>query len=365
MPGSATEPARLRIVAFSSESESQVFRLNSYSPAYFVSGPGQGTIVLSRLTKESLPDLRHEYIHALVHENGWQLPLWLAEGLAEHLAGVAPDRAKQYSKLLKERGLPSLRQLESVNVPYQDRRPAEGFYAASWALVRLLSTEAPYRRDFSEFARGGGASLTAWLAGLDRDEAQLQTDLRALTDRLQQVAPDAGTTPIQVECSIGPVDGVTIQLALARLQEQTGDVAGSRARLAALPETARRSPEYWTLSGDLSMRAADSEDARYSYEKALDLGSLDRVMLQRLAALERDRPAAVPVLERLVEVTPANDEARLVLSSHYLNRHRWPDALAQLRQVKRAPPERMDFYRQAIALAESHLEPTPVLLSTR
>lgn len=58
VPGSATEPARLGIVAFPSESEYQAFRLSSYSPAYFVSGPGQGTNVPGRLTKESLSSVR-------------------------------------------------------------------------------------------------------------------------------------------------------------------------------------------------------------------------------------------------------------------------------------------------------------------
>lgn len=365
VPASATEPARLRIVAFSSESEYQVFRLNSYSPAYFVSGPGQGTIVLGRLTKETLPSLRHEYIHALVQENGWRLPLWLAEGLAEQFSGVDAQSARFRRTLLKQQGLPSLSQLESVQTAYQDRESAERFYAASWALTNLFFTESPYREHIGTFLKGGGPPLSEWLAGFGLHQARLERDLRARIDRLIPVSANEGTDPVQAQCRVQPADSVTIQLALARLQEQVGDLAGAQARLDALPEPARQLPEYWILAGDLSMRASTAGNARYSYEKAMDLGSQDARMLQQLAALQQGLSAAVPVLERLVEVTPTNDEARLVLSSHYLNAHRWPEALAQLRQVKHPPPEREDFYRLAVALAESHLEPTPVLLSTR
>ena len=65
MPTFATTGARLRIVAFSSEGEFREFRVNAHSPAYFVGGPGQSTIVLGRLAKETLPLLRHEYAHRL------------------------------------------------------------------------------------------------------------------------------------------------------------------------------------------------------------------------------------------------------------------------------------------------------------
>lgn len=365
VPASATEPARLRIVAFSSESEYQVFRLNSYSPAYFVSGPGQGTIVLGRLTKESLPSLRHEYIHALVQENGWRLPLWLAEGLAEQFSGVDSQSARFRRNLLKQQGLPSISQLQSVQTAYQDRESAQRFYAASWALTNLLFTESPYRDHIGTFVKDGGSPLSEWLAGFGLHEARLERDLRAQIDRLRPVSADGGTDPIQIDCRVQPADGIAVQLALARLQEQLGDPAGAWARLETLPEPARQQADYWVLRGDLSIHEANADDARYSYEKAMDLGSQDGRMLQQLAVLQQGLSAAVPVLERLVELTPANDEARLVLSSHYLNAHRWPEALAQLRQVKHASPEREDFYRLAVALAESHLEPTPVLLSTR
>lgn len=301
----------------------------------------------------------------MVQEYGWRLPLWLAEGLAEQFSGVDAQSVRFRRNLLKQQGLPSISQLEAVQTAYQGLEAAQRFYAVSWALTNLLFTESPYRDHLGTILKDSGPPLSEWLARFGLQQAQLERDLRTQVDRLRPVSALEGTDPFRIECRVQPADGVAVQLALARLQEQRGDLAGTWARLEALLEPARQLPDYWILRGDLSVHASNAGEARYSYEKAMDLGSRDGRMLQRLAALQQRLSTAVPVLERLLEVTPANDEARLVLSSHYLNAHRWPEALAQLRQVKHAPPERVDFYRQAIALAESYLEPTPVLLSTR
>ncbi len=365
VPEKATEPARLRIVAFSSESEYQVFRLNSYSPAYFVGGSGQGTIVLGRLAKETLPALRHEYIHALVQENGWHLPLWLSEGLAEQFAGVDATRVRYRRNLLKRQGFPDFRALESVHTAFQDRAQALHFYAASWALTNFLLTEPPYRDHFRAFPGSAEPRIEALLAASGRTVSQLQRDLASHIEHLKTVSPNEGTAPIPIEYNVSRAADKTVQIALARLMERNGDVRGARARLELLTEPAQDEAEYWVLMGDLAMLDSPVEAALHAYEKAMDLGSQDTRMLQRLAALRQGQPGAVPVLERLLQVTPENDDARLVLSSHYVNEHRWPEALIQLRQVKHAPPEREDFYRRAVAIAESHLEPNPVLLSTR
>ncbi|QOY89078.1 tetratricopeptide repeat protein [Paludibaculum fermentans] len=365
MPEKATEPARLRIVAFSSESEYQVFRLNSYSPAYFVGGSGQGTIVLGRLAKETLPALRHEYIHALVHENGWNLPLWLAEGLAEQFAGVDAARVRYRRNLLKRQGFPDIQALKSVHSALQDQSQALTFYAASWALTNLLLTEPPYRDHFRAFLTSPEPQMAALLAASGRTVNQLQADLAGHIERLKTVSPNEGTAPIPVKCTVAPAPDRIVQIALARLLERSGDVSGARARLEPLAELIQDEAEYWVLMGDLAMLDSPVEDALHAYVKAMDLGSLDSRMLQRLAVLRQGQAEAVPVLERLLQVTPENDDARLVLSSHYVNEQRWPEALEQLRQVKHAPPEREDFYRRAVAMAESHLELRPVFLSTR
>ncbi|MGC4053025.1 MAG: hypothetical protein QM757_27205 [Paludibaculum sp.] len=365
VPGPATEPARLRIVAFSSESEYQAFRLNSYSPAYFVGGPGQRTIVLGRLTKESLSSLRHEFVHALAAEYGWTLPLWLAEGLAEQFAGISTQTARSRTNLLKQNGLPSLRELESLHDTPQDSEAARRFYAASWAMTSLLFTHPPYRDHFGALLRGGALEMTSWLAALGRSENRLNEDLLNQIDQLQPVSADEGTAPIQVESRKEAFPESDIQFVLVELQIRLGHLIDAGARLAALPESARWTPEFWRLTGDLALRSTPAGDAVQCYEKAMGLGSTDSRMLQQLAALRQGQAEAVPALERLLEVTPGNEDARLVLSSYYLHERRWQEAMAQLRAVNHPPPDRVDFYRRAIALAESHLEPSPVLLSTR
>lgn len=105
-PAGPISQASIRIVAFSSEWEFHQYRANSYSPAYFAGGSGQSYIVLGRLSKESLPTLRHEFVHALLHQTGRALPLWLEEGLAEYYGGVDARQCGLRTRRLRREALP-------------------------------------------------------------------------------------------------------------------------------------------------------------------------------------------------------------------------------------------------------------------
>ncbi|WP_321475379.1 tetratricopeptide repeat protein [uncultured Paludibaculum sp.] len=365
VPESATKPVSLRIVAFSSEWEYQVFRLNSYSPAYFVGGSDQRTIVLGRLARQNLTALRHEYIHALAQESGWHLPLWLGEGLADQLAGMDAPRVRFRATLLKRQGLLPIRELTSVNSPHADEAAALRFYASSWALTHLLFTEAPYRDCIWTFLKGGDARLETLLALSGRTEEQLQSDLDQHVGRLNPVPPPEGTARGGVRCDVMAEEDTSVQLTLARLQVDLGNLDGARTRLANLTEAARMQPAYWGLMGDVALRQSNDSEARYSYEKAMDLGSEEVPLLTRLAMLNQTRPEVIPVLERILALSPGDDAARLVLTSHYVQQKRWPEAMAQLRRVREVPPDRQDYYSHAMAFVASHLEPSSVMLSTR
>jgi hypothetical protein len=199
----------VRIVAFSSEWEYQPYRLNSYSPAYFVGGPGQLTIVLGRLAKETLPALRHEYVHSLLRMQGWDLPLWLEEGLAEHFAGISAGTARARITRLERDGPLGLARLDAVtreSASYTQRDAALRFYGESWALVNLLMTHPAYRDAAWQFFAECGAGMdpaAAVTAVFGRVPSQVEEDLRAHIRRLKpaQPAPSRQAGPMETSAA--------------------------------------------------------------------------------------------------------------------------------------------------------------------
>lgn len=340
-PAFATTAARLRIVAFSSEWEFDEFRTNAHSPAYFAGGPEQPTIVLGRLAKENFPALRHEYVHYAMLRAGRTLPLWLEEGLAEYYGGVGGERAARRSRLLAGRGWVPLEQLLTADRSsewYRQPPLAERFYAASWALVDWLMEHA------------GPASIDSWAEALPEPHAQVEAALRRHVRTLRGGRSISGGSAV-VETQ--PVSEAETDLALARLALYSGNLSAAEARL---DRTASSLPEAWALRGEIDWKRGRPREALLALREAMRLNAADKLALWRLAVLEQSSADgdAVPVLERLVQADPAFDDARLVLSSHYLRQQRYDEALGQLRSVRMAPPGKADFFQRALALAESH-----------
>lgn len=86
-------------------------------------------------------DLRHETVHALLNQNGVQLPLWLDEGLAEYFEIPKELRlaGNPYARAVASRAqsglVPSLMQLEKISniAEFTDQN-----YRDSWAWVHFL-----------------------------------------------------------------------------------------------------------------------------------------------------------------------------------------------------------------------------------
>ncbi len=109
----------------------------------------RGTLEPSRLRRV----LRHEAVHALLHEAIGPVPLWLNEGLAELLeADVAglPDPRKDWRRVLA--ALPVAERIAVIgavlDMPHAEfQGPARlRHYAAAWALVQALVTDAAGQR---------------------------------------------------------------------------------------------------------------------------------------------------------------------------------------------------------------------------
>ena len=322
LPVGAERDTRLRIVAFASEAEYQPFRINAFSPAYFVGGVGQDTIVLGHLTRANFPALRHEFVHHLLRARWRSLPLWLEEGLADYYGGVDSGVGQMRASRLRRGGMLSLQELASVgrgSASYQDREAARQFYAQSWALTHLLMTAETYRAEawvFVDLLNQGESleSAVEWVYG--RSLPQLQEDLAAHLGRLTTKTLVAQRTAhAEVASTVGADE---VKLELARLLVRKGDLRGAQEYLDELVESSRGNPELWSLAGDLALKQGRSFEAQIALQEALRLGSRDARGLRQLAVLEQramNRSGLEPALARLVEVDPADDEARGALAS--------------------------------------------------
>jgi hypothetical protein len=95
-----------------------------------------------------LTDLRHEYTHALLHQQLRFIPLWLDEGLAEYLETRSTERlATRRAAGLKWKARlgwqASLTDLEALDGPLQ---MTADDYTQSWAIVCFLANHSPKTR---------------------------------------------------------------------------------------------------------------------------------------------------------------------------------------------------------------------------
>jgi len=343
-PWLVRSPGRLRIVAFSGEEEFAEFRVNAHSPAWFAGGPGWSAIVMGRLDRDAMPALRHEFVHYLLRSSGCRLPLWLEEGLADALSPLPKREAERRIRLLQGGarlpwdGLLAARPGAAL---YDDWEHARLFYAQSWALAEALI--------HSSGGKLEETALAEWSALGPDHEAAANALLRRFLKRPRPVGRqwklEARTRDLQVT----PAPAGLVWTVLGRLSMQLGRLEAAEARLR---RAALVWPESLTLVGDLESRRGRLAAAREAWRKAMALDVADTRTLLRLAVLEQDLPGGemTPVLERVLEKDPAQEEARLALASQYIRRGLWLEARQRLSEVRSAPPRWAGFYEQAVAL---------------
>lgn len=125
--------------------------------------------------------LRHEAVHAILHETVGPLPIWLNEGLAEYFEKLQPDAhsvatAPEWTELLRGFDLAERvdlldNALSADHVRFHGA-DVEAMYASSWALTSHLMRDAPGRRLLREL-----------IAFQRNSEGCRAADLRAEIDR--------------------------------------------------------------------------------------------------------------------------------------------------------------------------------------
>lgn len=270
---------KLRVVAFSSDAEYGPFRVNAFSPAYFMVGSEQDTIVLGRLAKQNFPALRHEFVHHLLRARWRHLPLWLEEGVADYYGGVDGGVTAARADRLRQGGLLPLTELALVrkcSARYQERDAALQFYAQSWALVHLLVTAPAYRAEvwaYVERMNAGEGMERAVERAFGRSMLQFEADLAEHLGHLTATAvASRPSTPGAVAAMAGTGE---VALALARLLLRKGDTSGAQRYLDLIPESSLDNPELRSLTEELALKHGRSADARSALRDALGQASRD------------------------------------------------------------------------------------------
>lgn len=371
----AASDTRLRIIAFSSQSEYAPYRLNKGACAYYQRSGKRNYIVLSDLQPEHAGVALHEYTHFMLDRSGLKLPVWLNEGLADVYSSLefhgsyvllgAPLSSRLYT--LKTRSWLRLSTLLGVtqNAPYYtEPEQMSIFYAQSWGLADMLMLGEGYSSKFCNFlsaVSSGTAADAAFELVYGRTLDQIDADLRAyvrrqnMPQRVFRISLDAHSE----QPAIAPVSQSEIEIALASLLASSPRLSPSaQAKLAELTERHPDAPEIEESLGYMAMAQNRTTEARAHFAQAVKCGSSDADTLYYYARLEAaaGAPAAavISLLERVLALAPGYDDARLELGFLAAQAHNFTLAVSALSEIKTVPSDRAySFYYM---LAYCHIQ---------
>lgn len=187
--------------------------------------------------------LYHEYFHALADQNFADLPLWLAEGLAELYSTfeVEDDRATlglvvpAHLARLRDTpflGLDELLATGSGAGVYHGGGAQGSFYARSWALAHYLLVDDTERRQRAgrlvEMLRQGRDPAAAVEASLGRSLGRLEAELRGYVrrPRLSLLTYELESRPDEdAPVTVTPMEPAAAREALAGLTAVLDDLA--------------------------------------------------------------------------------------------------------------------------------------------
>lgn len=150
-----SSPVPTIVVVFKSDVSYQPFKVSENNVGFFQPGLDVNYITMTTETKgdqDQLNVIFHEYTHLLINNNGYNMPAWFDEGLAEVYStfSIVDDRKVVIGKpivshallLRGKRVLPlplrTLFQVDHQSPYYHERDKQTAFYAESWALMHYL-----------------------------------------------------------------------------------------------------------------------------------------------------------------------------------------------------------------------------------
>jgi tetratricopeptide (TPR) repeat protein len=361
----------VRIVAFRGEKQYQPYRLNEFATAYYTRGRNRDYIVMQDISSEHYPVAIHEYTHLIIEHAGLKPPPWLNEGLAElystltpvgkkaTVGDIIPGRART---LVTDPWIPleALTSADHRSPLYNERNRAGMFYAESWALTHMLFFSPDYRPNFPKFLEAVSSGKTmeeacqaAFGKRLPEVEAALRRYLKAA--RFYHAVYDIKLEKSAEDPDVSDASAFESGMVLADLLALTHRAKEALSAYQQLAASNPDKPDVEESLGYLAWQSGDREAARGHFEKALAAGTKNARMCYDYAMLSRSgsdaRKNALPAFQKALELKPDYTEARLQLGLTLVNTRNYPEAIAQLGQVRKVDPEQAQWYFPALAYA--------------
>jgi Flp pilus assembly protein TadD len=344
-----------RVVLFRTKAEYERYALGTFSEAYYINARDRNHIVLSGLDANARQVLNHEYFHLFSRHAGFDLPLWLEEGLADTYSTLRFEKDSVSIGLPVQNHLRFLNRFEGTPVPlgrlfavkpahrnYFDHPSTLILYAQSWALAHMtfLGKEMHGKSgEFFEKMRAGATSEAAYQQVYGLSVAELEERLaRYVRQRRYQYAK----RPLQglgdrVEVKEEAANAWETTLLLTDLLAFTGRQEQAAERYRQLAKEHPTVAEIDEAQGYLAALQLDRQAAAQHFESAAAKGSDSDRTYHQLALLrcnyQRYEEQCGQWISRALELNPHNQQARRWAIGYTLNARRFEEALTLMRTV--------------------------------
>jgi len=361
----------VRIILFGNEKQYEPFRPHKQAAGYFQHGIDRDWIVIGGNQQGWERIVCHEYTHLMVKQAGFNLPVWLNEGLAEVYSTFKPMGGKvQIGDLIpghfyavQSGWIPVSRLVEVTHsAPEYNGKDTAQFYAGSWGLTHMLMLSSENRQLYGPVITKliEGKPVTEAFAAASVSLDRLDGDLRNYLKRndrfyagqipFKSQKPDAEWTSERVAQS--EVDAV-----LALLQVNVlGKQEDAKARLA------RLDPADWHSQETLAYGAWRNQDMKAAYEhfqKAMKMGATSAKMhydAARASMYSGSRnQESVDYLKKAIALYPEWSDAKLQLLEQLNYLGRYGEAIGVSAEFKAISPRQASRLFRNMAYSQALL----------
>jgi Tfp pilus assembly protein PilF len=374
MGGSAQKTDPVRIIIFNSKKEYEPYRPNEFASAFYTKVAGRDYIVLGGTGADVFPVAVHEYVHLVASHAGLSLPPWLNEGIAEIYSTLKPlgDKVvvgslipgRMYA-LSREKWVPlaAILAADHDSPYYNEKSKAGSLYNEGWALTHMLELSPQYGPGFTrvmEEIRKGTPSEQALEKVYGKPLATIEKDLQSYLagDRFRASVFSIKLRDEKIRAAAEPASMFDVKLTLLDLSNRPGREAETRKKLEDLVAEDSKRPEPYVGLGYLAARGSQMEDARKSFQQAVELGSKNPQMLWDYGRMtgQADPPQAMRALSALLDQQPQRMEVRLFLSQVQLLAKQPQLVIDTLQPVRSVTPADAPRFFQLLAFAYNEVE---------
>lgn len=355
----STRDTSVQLIAFRSEKEFKPYASGS-GFAYYLRSRQSDYIVMQDINPEHQQAAVHEYTHLVIQNFGMNLPIWLSEGLAEIYSTLRVNETQaqvgypllQHEDVLVKQPWMKLNRLFAIehdSADYNEDEKMSILYAQSWALTHMLMLGKNYRHNFSRFLisiAAGESSVDCLKRFYGKTPDQVFEDLHNYVDheRLQTATFNVSLSQAEWEPSISEATPFEVNLALAQLlAAQTKTMPEAIAALAQLEQDHPESTEVQEALGYLAWQSGDLVKAARYFQAAFEKSSKNaQALLDYAQILNASNSAAnriLPILRRIIELKPENEDAWFILSVVETKEKHYAEALDAISHVRSIGPE--------------------------